>query len=161
MINKIQLWLTRICGAEGGYVNDSDDPGGETKWGISKHSYPYIDIPSLSINDACIIYNTDFIQPLTKASLPDSITYQLLDFAVNSGMSAAIKCIQKELNLNQDGFFGPKTREAIFALAETALVMKIIAARLDFMSSLSTWPIYSRGWVHRMTANLRYGALDT
>jgi len=25
---------------EGGYINDLRDPGGETKWGISKRSYP-------------------------------------------------------------------------------------------------------------------------
>ena len=37
----------RLIGAEGGYVNDPNDAGGETKWGISKRSYPYLDIANL------------------------------------------------------------------------------------------------------------------
>lgn len=28
----------RLLGHEGGYVNDPEDPGGETNWGISKRS---------------------------------------------------------------------------------------------------------------------------
>ena len=36
-------------GHEGGYVNDPDDPGGETNYGISKRSYPDTDIASLTI----------------------------------------------------------------------------------------------------------------
>jgi lysozyme family protein len=31
---------------EGGYVNDPKDPGGETKYGVSKRAYPDIDIKS-------------------------------------------------------------------------------------------------------------------
>ena len=29
---------------EGGYVNDPKDPGGETKYGVSKRAYPNEDI---------------------------------------------------------------------------------------------------------------------
>jgi len=29
-----------VLAHEGGYVNDPNDPGGETKYGISKRSYP-------------------------------------------------------------------------------------------------------------------------
>ena len=34
---------------EGGYVNDPDDPGGETKYGISKKAFPKEDIKNLTI----------------------------------------------------------------------------------------------------------------
>ena len=30
----------RLIGHEGGYVNHPDDPGGETKFGITKRTYP-------------------------------------------------------------------------------------------------------------------------
>lgn len=33
-----------VLGFEGGYVDDPEDKGGETKFGISKRSYPYVDI---------------------------------------------------------------------------------------------------------------------
>jgi lysozyme family protein len=34
----------RLIGHEGGYVNDPRDPGGETKYGVSKRQYPNVDI---------------------------------------------------------------------------------------------------------------------
>ncbi|MBR1734340.1 MAG: hypothetical protein IJ730_02670, partial [Alphaproteobacteria bacterium] len=36
---------------EGGYVNDPADPGKETKYGISKRSYPNLNIRQLSLKD--------------------------------------------------------------------------------------------------------------
>src|SRR5690606_28008981 len=41
---------------EGGYVNNPSDPGGETKYGISKRSYPELDIANLTQEDAIAIY---------------------------------------------------------------------------------------------------------
>ena len=41
---------------EGGYVNDPADPGGETKFGISKRAYPDVDIKSLTRQEAEMIY---------------------------------------------------------------------------------------------------------
>ena len=45
-----------ILAQEGGYSNDSEDPGGETQWGISKRSYPSINIRELSRAQAIEIY---------------------------------------------------------------------------------------------------------
>ena len=45
-----------IIRLEGGYVNDIFDVGGETKFGISKRSYPNLDIPSITEDDAKRIY---------------------------------------------------------------------------------------------------------
>ena len=48
-IDKTLAW-------EGGYVNDPKDPGGETKYGISKRAHPDVDIKNLSREKACAIY---------------------------------------------------------------------------------------------------------
>ena len=40
--------VDRVLGHEGGYVNHPNDPGGETNWGISKRSYPNVDIKALT-----------------------------------------------------------------------------------------------------------------
>jgi hypothetical protein len=47
---------------EGGYVNDPQDPGGETNMGISKRSYPNEDIKNLTRDEAIAIYYRDFWQ---------------------------------------------------------------------------------------------------
>jgi lysozyme family protein len=45
---------------EGGYVDDPQDPGGETKYGISKRAYPHEDIKDLSRDRAVEIYYHDY-----------------------------------------------------------------------------------------------------
>ena len=45
---------------EGGYVDNPDDGGGPTKYGISQRSYPDIDIESLTKEEAKEIYRKDY-----------------------------------------------------------------------------------------------------
>ena len=44
---------------EGGYVNHPDDKGGETNFGISKRSYPTLNIRTLTRDDAMQINHRD------------------------------------------------------------------------------------------------------
>jgi len=103
----------------------------------------------------------DFISPITSKELPGGITFQLIDFAVHSGIPTAIRYLQNELKLRADGIIGPVTKSKIMQTADSDLVMLIVAARIEFMTHLDNWPVNSRGWSRRMAANLRYGALDT
>ena len=45
---------------EGGYTNNPADPGGETNYGISKRSYPQLDIKALTREQAVEIYRQDW-----------------------------------------------------------------------------------------------------
>jgi len=157
----LQLWLIRILGHEGGEVDDPDDPGGHTKWGISKRSYPDLDISALTIEQAASIYMRDYAAPLRLWRFEDGVAFQLFDFAVNSGPRTAAKQLQEAVGVEPDGDIGPITLGAIAARSESDLVMLIIAERLDYMASLRTWPAHGRGWVRRMAENLRYGVEDT
>lgn len=76
---------------EGGYVNDPKDSGGETKYGISKKAYPYVDIPNLTIEQAKQIYKKDYWDRCKCDYLPDALSVAVFDFAVNSGINRAIK----------------------------------------------------------------------
>lgn len=78
-----------VVGAEGGYVCDPNDPGGETKWGISKRSYPDLDIPSLTEADAQAIYLRDYWSPLDLDSKPWGTALLKFDAAVNQGINFA------------------------------------------------------------------------
>ena len=167
---KIKKWLVRINGHEGGYSNRSPkaDPGGETKWGISKRSYPHLDIKNLTLDQAAEIYLLEFIAPISSRQLPDAITYQLIDFSVHSGIRRAVKELQRWMNIvidgqrvEPDGVIGPYTRAKILSFSDSDLVMIIIAARLKFLKDLNNWHDNSRGWADRMANNLLYGAEDT
>ena len=112
-------------GHEGGYVNDTDDPGGETKFGISKRSYPNIDIAMLTIDQAKAIYKKDYWEKQSCHLLEDfpDVAIELFDSSVNMGVGQGGKIFQEALNLSNrneqdytnivvDGAIGAKTISA-------------------------------------------------
>lgn len=147
--------------SEGGYVNDPNDPGGETKWGISKRSYPTLNIAALTREDVRIIYRRDFWDRIQADTLKDGVAFQTFDFAVNSGIETAVRYLQRTVNTADDGHWGPKSRAAAAAMDESDTIMRLSALRLRFMTYLSNWPSASRGWARRISENLLYGAEDS
>ena len=152
--------INRLLGHEGGYINNPDDPGGETNWGISKRSYPHLTIKDLTREQAIALYHRDFWMVVHGDDLPDGISYQLLDYAVNSGCSTALRALQRAVGVADDGHIGPVTLLAINSTQPHDLVMNLLAERLNFMTKLSNWPNASRGWARRIAKNLQYGAED-
>lgn len=153
--------IDRVLGLEDGYVNNPADPGGETKWGISKRSYPHLDIANLTRDEAIAIYRRDFWERIGGDSLRRGVAYQLLDFAVNSGIETAVRMLQRVAGVAEDGHIGPITSAALAAMSEIDVIMLILAERLDFMTRLINWPSAGKGWARRLAADLRYGAQDT
>lgn len=151
----------RVLGHEGNYVNNPNDPGGETNWGISKRSYPRVDIKNLTRDGAIKIYWEDFWQPINGDGLPFSVAYQLYDFAINSGIPTAIRHLQDVVGVASDGHWGPVSMLALSKMSESDLVILLLADRLDFMTRLSNWKDASKGWARRIAGNLRYAAQDT
>lgn len=148
----------RLIGHEGSYTPGVDDPGGETNWGISKRSYPDVDIATLTREAAAAIYQRDFWFPLVF--LPDAILYQAFDFAVNSGIQTAIRKLQHAIGVADDGFFGPISQAKIRSMNERDVLLLYLAERLEFWTSLSTWKRFGKGWARRAAQNLRYAAQD-
>lgn len=58
--NNFILIINKLLEYEGGYVNNPLDPGGETKFGISKKSYPKLNIMELTKTQAIEIYYRDY-----------------------------------------------------------------------------------------------------
>lgn len=71
----------RLISSEGGYVNNPLDPGGETKFGISKRSYPTLDIAALTRERAAEVADDGHIGPVTVGAVKSkSITDMLMRF---------------------------------------------------------------------------------
>lgn len=151
----------RLIGHEGGYVNNPKDPGGETNWGISKRSYPNLDIKKLTREDARKIYRRDFWDRIKADKLPDGVAFQVFDFAVNSGIETAIRYLQRTVNVADDGYWGPISQAAADKMDESDMIMLLNAERLDFMTRLKNWDTFSKGWARRIAKNLKYGAEDS
>jgi lysozyme family protein len=140
-----------VIGHEGGYVNNPRDPGGETKYGISKRSYPHLDIASLTLEQAAEIYRADYWRPLRCADLPWPVAIVLFDSGVNSGVGTATKWLQLALGVKADGAIGPVTLAAAAKRGARDLAAEIIARRLVLMTGLPTWPHFGLGWSRRLS----------
>jgi len=160
-MNNFNVSINRLLGLEGGYVNNPKDPGGETNWGISKRSYPTADIANLTRDQAISLYKRDFWDSLKLDDLPLGVSYQMLDFAVNSGISPCVRAIQRSVGTVPDGIIGEHTLAAIKSTDAHDIVMRFLAERLEWMSGCKNWPDAGRGWVRRIAKDLRFGATDT
>lgn len=92
---------------EGAYVNDPHDPGGETKYGISKRAYPHLDIKNLTKEKAAEIYRKDYWNQVFCDSYDPRLAASVFDAAVNVGVGRVKKWLKesfKGTTLNHEEF---------------------------------------------------------
>lgn len=151
--------VDRTLGHEGGYVNNPADPGGETQWGISKRAYPTVNIKTLTREQAIEIYERDYWLPM-GSTLSAAVNYQLFDATVNHGRGNAVRFLQRAVGVADDGVWGPRSAAACKAMKEADVLLRFLAERLTFMTKLSTWQTFGKGWARRIADNLKYAAED-
>jgi lysozyme family protein len=138
-----------VIGIEGGYVNDPKDPGGETKYGISKRSYPAEDIKNLNIERAKIIYRMDYWNKIKGDELPYPLNMFVFDAAVNQGVDPAIDMLQKTLGVTRDGLLGAATIKAAQDARGQAMTMYLADRALRYTGTRN-FDQYGRGWLRRL-----------
>ena len=143
-----------VIGEEGGYVNDPNDPGGETKYGISKRAYPTVDIANLTIDTAKAIYQRDYWTKVRADELPGCVAAMVFDSAVNNGVGRAIRLLQMAVGVIADGEFGQGTMTAVKVFLAgrpaSALMVEFQARRMVYMADLYNWHDYGLGWSRRL-----------
>lgn len=80
---------------DGGYTKDPDDPGGETKWGISKKAHPDVDIKNLTYEDAKLLYKNDYWDRLSCDSFDGKLAAAVFDTSVNIGVQRTRRFLEK------------------------------------------------------------------
>lgn len=138
---------------EGGYVNDPNDAGGETKFGISKRAYPNVDIKNLTREQAIEIYRRDYWNQLPEG-LPAVIHCVLFDCAVNAGIGRALRILQSAIKVKQDGRWGKLSQTALNKYDVNDVLLNFVTERVMFYSTLTTFSRYGKGWVNRSLATL-------
>lgn len=142
---------------EGGYTPGVNDPGGETKFGISKRAYPKEDIPNLTMERAKAIYFRDYWTVAGCESVPDCIKFDLFDAAVNSGPTQAVKFLQQAVQTVPDGMLGPVTLQAAGTMHPARLVARYNALRQLFLTDRNNWAFAGKGWAKRISSNILRG----
>lgn len=154
--------IETLLNIEGQYVNDENDNGGETKWGISKARYPHIDISSLTKEVAITIYKRDYWDLYKLDSIRDiTIATQIFLLFVNMNPRNAALIVQRAINfcdgvliqVKEDGVLGSKTLEAINFIPYRMLSDKIRIVAIMYYLAITdknkSQIKFFRGWVRR------------
>lgn len=143
-----------VLGHEGGYVNNRNDPGGETKFGISRRAHPGEDIKNMTVERAREIYKRDYWDACRCDELPPPLALLVFDAAVNCGVSRSTKWLQQAVGSPPDGFLGPITLTAVRQSAKRkglgVVCRDVLVARTMFHVSLPTWRHFGLGWARRL-----------
>lgn len=123
-MSNFESAFAQVIGYEGGYSSDAGDAGGETKFGISKRAYPFVDIKNLTLEGAKAIYWADYWNRMLLAELTDDdIAEELFEQGVNMGPAQAIEHAQRSVCMvdqviDVDGWIGAQTVNAINGLGQ-------------------------------------------
>ena len=99
-----------------GYVNDINDRGGITKFGIAKASNPDLSITTLTYDAAKRVYYKNYWLAGDCADIAlfaPKLAMLHFDGCVNHGIGRASKIVQEAVGATIDGDIGPKSLEAI------------------------------------------------
>ena len=168
-----QKCFDRIFDNEGGYQNNANDrgnwTGGEigkgecrgTKFGISAMSYPDLNIRNLTLEQARKIYYDTWWRRLNLHQFDSpAICYQIFDAAINHGMQRTVKLMQLSLKIKCDGIIGKETISTLANIDVNDFLFLFLSNRLFFMSTLSNWNTFGRGWARRIAHNLEIASRD-
>ena len=139
-----------VLNAEGGgtITDDPEDPGGLTRWGISKRSHPDLDIANLTLDEAREIYRREYWDRCSCDLFPPPLAMALFDSAVNQGPVRAIRLMQRALRVEEDGVVGPDTLAAANSVITDDLLISFLSYRASAYALLS--PRFHRGWFARL-----------
>ena len=161
---------------EGGYANHPNDKGGETYKGIARNFFPkwkgwkVIDtldkkdvkkLNTILANDTKmqewvhLFYQDNFWSQIRGNEIQDQeVANNIYDFAVNSGVSRAIKYMQMVLGVEVDGKFGPVTLGKLNTFGAVTFVNKYKKERLDFLNKVvqnnPSQKTFMAGWTSRV-----------
>ena len=136
-MQTVEAIATQIVAREGGYVNDPDDPGGATNYGVTIGTMQRLkkdinrdgrvnvaDVKALTRSQATQIFIEHYFHRPRLAELPEAVQASVFDMYVNAGTNA-VKILQRLVSrmgfpCDDDGVVGPKTIAAVTAAAAAA-----------------------------------------
>ena len=158
-----------IVAREGGYVNDPDDPGGATNFGVTIHTLRRLgldlngdgvvdaaDVRALTRAQAVELFITHYWRRPRIDALPEMLQPSVFDMYVNAG-SNAVRILQRLLvdmgyDIDVDGAIGPQTIRAAQTAADMApdhITDAYGIARRDYYYTLAERRPASRKYARR------------
>ncbi len=156
-MQSIEDIASEIVAREGGFVNDPDDPGGPTNFGVTIHTMRRLgldltqdgqvdieDVRNLTREQAVEIFLTHYFRGPGISGLPEPLQASVFDMYVNAGANAVriLQVLVSEMGFEAtpDGEIGPLTLRAVHQAFEAApghLVDAYGIARRNYYYSLA------------------------
>jgi len=155
-MNNFKECLELVLKSEGGWVNNPNDPGGETNLGVTKRvweeyvGHPVESLKNLTKEDVAPLYEQKYWRPTYCEVLPRGLSLLIFSMGINAGSGRGVKLLQSCIGCVADGVIGPRTMELIKSANVADLIQKYSDARRDYYKSLKTFPIFGRGWLSRV-----------
>lgn len=166
MKKNFRASLVHVLAHEGGYVDHPLDPGGATNLGITRRTLaawrgvrpwrklPKSEVQALKRREVARIYRARYWDSVLGDKLPSGVDYAVFDFAVNSGVSRAVKALQRAVGARADGVAGEMTLAAVTRHHPKTVIRRLVARRRSFLQRLRNWKTFGRGWTVRVNGVL-------
>ena len=164
-MKSVRQLATQIVAREGGFVNDPDDPGGATNFGVTIHTLRRLrpgqrvtvqDVRALTREQAIDIYIEHYFTAPRITELPEPLWASVFDMYVNAGANA-VRILQRlflqmGVQVAVDGVIGPQTIAAAhraYDMAPAHLVDAYGIARRDYYYAIADRRPASRKFARR------------
>jgi lysozyme family protein len=161
----IDQMIWDLIAREGGYVDDPDDDGGPTKFGITEKTLGIArniaatrhDVRQLTQRGAFEIYKKMYFEDVGLERIEDvGVQTVVFDAVVLHGRVRAIRLLQKVVGETMDGALGPMTASAINGCAfSQTVVNRFSVERLKLVAGFVVAKPkklkFLKGWVRRIT----------
>lgn len=148
-----------------GYVNDPDDAGGETKYGIAQNATKKV-VRDMNLEDAMVHYYNNYWLFSNCNLMPLKLALIHFDGCVNHGVKQASKFLQRALGVEDDGVVGARTLDMINSLDDRQIVEvidSIAEQRNDFYRRIverkPTQQKFLKGWLKRINEVHQYAVI--
>ncbi len=141
---------------EGGYVNNPNDVGGATKYGVTQADMPGINMETITQDQATAYYNIHYWKMHYSEIEQQTIADKLFDMGVLFGVGTAVKILQHVLKIVEDGAFGPVSLLAVNAAEPASLLtaykMGLVAHAAGIVQTKFQDREFFAGWVNRINS---------
>ena len=148
--------LNKLLKHEGGYVDDVDDRGGATKFGITHktlakwrgETVDAEDVKAMTVTEASAIYQARYWDEMGLGGIvSQDLAGAVMDFGVNAGVRTSVKALQRAANwvqmhrqrgeIEEDGAMGPVTALFVNTTDFRALQLKFFEERIRYYTAIA------------------------
>lgn len=164
-VSVIDALILDLMIREGGFVDDPDDDGGPTKYGITLDTLGEArniaadrdDVFNLSRQEAHVIYKERYFFGIGLDLIDDEEVHAVVfDAAVLHGRRRAVLMLQKCVAAKMDGKLGPLTAAAINSITDPRWTVNLFSVErlklvAGFVVARPAKLKYLKGWTRRIT----------